>query len=46
VCRDNLARTVGDMPDRKDNRTPMMAFKRRWKEKLQQLEIWVIQLSD
>jgi hypothetical protein len=30
------------MPDRKDHRTWMKAFKKRWKEKLQQLEIWMI----
>jgi len=42
VYRDNLARIVVDMPDGKDNHTWMKAFKRRWKEKLQQLEIWMI----
>jgi len=42
VYRDNLARIVVDMPDKKDHRTWMKAFKKRWKEKLQQLEIWMI----
>ena len=42
VYRDNLARIVVDMPDRKENRTWMKEFKKRWKEKLQQLEIWMI----
>ncbi len=42
VYRDNLARIVVDMPDRKENRTWMKAFKKRWKEKLEQLEIWMI----
>ena len=42
VYRDNLARIVVDMPDKKENRAWMKAFKRRWKEKLDQLEIWMI----
>ena len=40
--RDNLARIVVDVPDRKENRTWIQAFKKRWKEKLEQLEIWMI----
>jgi hypothetical protein len=42
VYRDNLARIVVDMPDRKENRIWMKGFKKRWKEKLEQLEIWMI----
>jgi hypothetical protein len=42
VYRDNLARIVVDVPDRKKNRTWMKAFKNRWKDKLEQLEIWMI----
>jgi hypothetical protein len=42
VYRDNLARIVVDMPDRKANRTWMKTFKDRWKKKLEQLEIWMI----
>jgi hypothetical protein len=42
MYRDNLARIVVDMPDTKANRAWMKAFKTRWKEKLQQLEIWMI----
>ena len=42
VYRDNLARIFVDMPDNKKNRTWMKAFKRRWKEKLQQLELWMV----
>ena len=42
VYRDNLARIVVDVPDRKENRTWMKAFKKRWKEKLEQLEIWMV----
>ena len=42
VYRDNLARIVVDMPDKKENRFWMKGFKKRWKEKLEQLEIWMI----
>ena len=42
VYRDNLARVFVDMPDKKENRAWMKAFKKRWKEKLEQLEIWMI----
>jgi hypothetical protein len=42
IYRDHLARLVVDVPDRKENRTWMKAFKKRWKEKLEQLEIWMI----
>ena len=40
--RDNLARIVVDMPDKKENRTWMKSFKQRWKQKLEQLEIWMV----
>jgi hypothetical protein len=40
--RDNLARIFVDLPDKKENRSWMKAFKKRWKEKLEQLEIWMI----
>jgi S-adenosylmethionine:diacylglycerol 3-amino-3-carboxypropyl transferase len=42
VYRDNLARIVVDIPDKKEYRIWMKAFKKRWKEKLEQLEIWMI----
>ena len=42
VYRDDLARIVVDMPDRKENRTWMKGFKERWKKKLEQLEIWMV----
>jgi hypothetical protein len=42
VYRDNLARIVVDLPDRKANRPWMKAFKERWKRKLDQLEIWMV----
>ena len=37
-----LARIFVDMPDKKKNRAWMKAFKKRWKEKLKQLDIWMI----
>lgn len=40
--RDNLVRLVIDVPDTKGNRQWMTAFKRRWKSKLQQLELWMV----
>jgi len=40
--RDNLARLVVDVPDRKEHRAWMKAFKQRWKERLRQLEIWMV----
>jgi hypothetical protein len=42
VYRDNLVRVFVDMPDKKENRAWMKAFKKRWKEKLKQLDIWMI----
>jgi hypothetical protein len=42
VYRDNLTRLVVDVPDLKVHRTWMRAFKARWKESLEQLEIWMV----
>lgn len=42
VYRDNLARIVVDVPDRKESRGWMTAFKARWRDKLKQVEIWMI----
>jgi hypothetical protein len=42
IFRDNLARVVVDVPDLKKNRTWMRAFKKRWKAKLEQLELWMV----
>src|ERR1700730_18497820 len=36
--RDNLQRIVVDVPDKKENRLWMKAFKEKWKERLQQGE--------
>lgn len=40
--RDNLVRLVLDVPDTAKNRRWMKAFKRRWKTKLEQLELWMV----
>jgi|SRR6185312_14403355 len=40
--RDNLARLVVDVPDSARNRNWMKAFKRRWKVKLKQIELWMV----
>jgi hypothetical protein len=31
-----------DVPDKKENRLWMKSFKARWKERLGQLEIWMV----
>ena len=41
ILRDDLARLVVDVPDTKSNRRIMQDFKARWKEKLQQVELWM-----
>ena len=40
--RDDLAILVIDLPDAAKNRKWMKAFKARWKERLDQLEIWMV----
>jgi len=40
--RDNLVKIVVDTDDDKVNREWMRDFKSRWKERLQQLELWVV----
>jgi hypothetical protein len=42
LYRDNLVRIVIDVPDSAVNRRWMKAFKRRWKTKLDQLELWMV----
>jgi hypothetical protein len=37
-----LARLIVDVPDTKQNRATMLAFKSRWKQRLDQLELWMI----
>ncbi len=42
VYRDDLARIVIDIPDLAKNRQWMKQFKKRWKDRLKQLELWLI----
>jgi hypothetical protein len=40
--RDELARLVVDIPDTEENRASMQSYKARWKERLDQLELWLV----
>ena len=42
LYRDDLVRIVIDVPDLVKNRQWMKRFKKRWKDRLEQLELWVI----
>jgi len=42
LYRDDLVRIVIDVPDLAKNRQWMKQFKKRWKDRLEQLELWVI----
>jgi hypothetical protein len=42
VYRDNLVRVVVDVPDSAVNRQWMREFKGRWKDRLEQLELWMV----
>ncbi|MCW5960882.1 MAG: hypothetical protein KIS76_12030 [Pyrinomonadaceae bacterium] len=42
LYRDNLVKIVVDAPDEEINREWMREFKARWKEKLEQLELWLV----
>jgi hypothetical protein len=42
LYRDNLVRIVVDVPDSAKNRQWMKQFKERWKERLEQLELWLV----
>ncbi len=42
VYRDDLVRLVVDVPDTAQSRDWMKEFKRRWKTRLQQLELWMV----
>jgi hypothetical protein len=39
---DDLVRMVIDVPDLAKNRQWMKPFKKRWKDRLEQLELWVV----
>lgn len=40
--RDDLVRFVVDVLDSEENRGWMRDYKARWKDKLEQLEVWVV----
>jgi hypothetical protein len=42
LYRDNLVRLVVDVPNTPANRRWMKAFKKRWKAKFKQLELWLV----
>ncbi len=42
LYRDDLACIVVDVPDTVKNQKWMKAFKLRWKERLEQLELWMV----
>ncbi len=42
LYRDNLTKIVVDIADTEENREWMREFKRRWKVKLDQLELWLV----
>jgi hypothetical protein len=42
IYRDDLVRIVVDVPDSVKNRQWMKSFKTRWKDRLEQLELWLI----
>ena len=42
LYRDSLVRLTIDVPDLARNRAWMKTFKKRWKTKLDQLELWMV----
>ncbi len=42
LYRDNLVKVVIDTSDEEANREWMREYKKRWKEKLEQLELWLV----
>jgi hypothetical protein len=42
LYRDNLVKIVVDVPDSPSARDWMQQFKSRWREKLEQLDLWVV----
>jgi hypothetical protein len=42
LYRDFLARLFVDLPDTVQNRRWMKGYKQRWKERLRQLELWMV----
>lgn len=42
LYRDNLVKIVVDVSDTPENREWMRDFKRRWKERLEQIDLWLV----
>lgn len=42
IYRDNLIRILVDVTDKAKNRKWMKEFKKRWKERLRQIELWMV----
>jgi hypothetical protein len=42
LYRDNLVRIIVDLANSDDNRDWMRQFKARWKERLQQIDLWMV----
>ena len=42
LYRDNLVKIIVDVPDSAKNRQWMKRFKVRWKERLEQLDLWMV----
>src|SRR5581483_1105218 len=42
LYRDNLVRLIVDAPDSAKNRRWMKGFKDRWRERLEELELWMV----
>ena len=42
LYRDNLVKIGVDAPDEEENRQWMREYKARWKQKLEQLELWLV----
>ena len=42
LIRDNLVKIVVDVPDARDNRAWMKEYKDRWRNRLQQFELWMV----
>ena len=42
IYRDNLVKIVVDVPDSAKNRKWMSQFKKRWKTRLEQRELWMV----
>ena len=42
LYRDTLVKVVIDVPDSRSNRQWMLDFKSRWKDRLEQIDLWLV----